>query len=91
MSVMNQNETRADLGEAAEAENHVPEPTNVRLNVSPGEDHEHGFGVVEVLRVVFVALAAAAVWFHLWEPFPGKRDRPRGYPYRRLPHFQRGV
>jgi Cu+-exporting ATPase len=32
-------------------------------------DHEHGFEVVEVLRVVFVALAAAAVWFHLWEPF----------------------
>jgi cation transport ATPase len=22
-----------------------------------------------VLRVAFVALAAAAVWFHLWEPF----------------------
>jgi heavy metal translocating P-type ATPase len=32
-------------------------------------DHEHGFELAEVLRVVFVALAAAAVWFHLWEPF----------------------
>jgi heavy metal translocating P-type ATPase len=32
-------------------------------------DHEHGFELLEVLRVVFVALAAAAVWFHLWEPF----------------------
>ena len=32
-------------------------------------DHEHGFEMAEVLRVVFVALAAAAVWFHLWEPF----------------------
>jgi heavy metal translocating P-type ATPase len=32
-------------------------------------DHEHGFEFIEVLRVVFVALAAAAVWFHLWEPF----------------------
>src|SRR6202012_2161052 len=31
--------------------------------------HEHGFEAVELLRVVFVALAAAAVWFHLWEPF----------------------
>jgi heavy metal translocating P-type ATPase len=31
--------------------------------------HEHAFEVIEVLRVVFVALAAAAVWFHLWEPF----------------------
>jgi heavy metal translocating P-type ATPase len=32
-------------------------------------DHDHGFELIEVLRVVFVALAAAAVWFHLWEPF----------------------
>src|ERR1700739_3868258 len=34
-----------------------------------GYDHEPGFELVEVLRVVFVALAAVAVWFHLWEPF----------------------
>src|ERR1017187_9537545 len=34
-------------------------------------EHEHGPELREVLRVVFVALAAAAVWFHLWEPFPG--------------------
>ena len=33
-----------------------------------GHDHEHAFELTEVLRVVFVALAAAAVWFHLWEP-----------------------
>src|SRR5579871_6539810 len=32
-------------------------------------DHEHGFEIIEILRVVFVALAAAAVWFDLWEPF----------------------
>ena len=32
-------------------------------------DHEHGFELVDVLRVVFVALAAIAVWFRLWEPF----------------------
>jgi heavy metal translocating P-type ATPase len=31
--------------------------------------HEHAFELAEVLRVVFVVLAAAAVWFHLWEPF----------------------
>src|ERR1035437_3018434 len=34
-------------------------------------EHEHGLELREVLRVVFVALAATAVWFHLWEPFPG--------------------
>jgi heavy metal translocating P-type ATPase len=33
------------------------------------EGHEHGVELSEVLRVVFVALAAAAVWFHVWEPF----------------------
>src|SRR6201993_3489241 len=33
------------------------------------EAHEHGVELTEVLRVVFVALAAAAVWFHVWEPF----------------------
>jgi heavy metal translocating P-type ATPase len=33
-------------------------------------DHEHGAELVDVFRVVFVAIAAAAVWFHLWEPFP---------------------
>lgn len=32
-------------------------------------DHEHSFEVAEVLRVLFVLLAAAAVWVHLWEPF----------------------
>jgi len=40
-------------------------------DVHEGHDHEHGFHLVDVLRVVFVALAAAAVWSHLWEPFHG--------------------
>ena len=36
------------------------------------EEHEHGHGVewTELIRVAFVGLAAAAVWFRLWEPFP---------------------
>jgi len=33
------------------------------------QGHEHGFEWLEVARVAFVVLAAAAVWFHLWEPF----------------------
>src|SRR5208282_293697 len=32
-------------------------------------EHEHGFEWIELVRIAFVALAAAAVWFHLWEPF----------------------
>src|SRR5580692_10600783 len=33
-------------------------------------EHEHGFEWTEIARIVFVALAAAAVWFRVWEPFP---------------------
>ena len=33
-------------------------------------EHEHGFEWIEIVRIAFVALAAAAVWFRLWEPFP---------------------
>ena len=69
MTVVNQKETQADLGEVAEAGIHLPEPTDTLSNLASEEDHEHGFELVEVLRVAFVALAAAAVWFHLWEPF----------------------
>jgi Cd2+/Zn2+-exporting ATPase/Cu+-exporting ATPase len=34
-----------------------------------GHDHEHPFGWPEAVRIVLVALAAAAVWFQLWTPF----------------------
>jgi heavy metal translocating P-type ATPase len=36
------------------------------------EHNEHGHGAewAGLLRIAFVALAAAAVWFRLWEPFP---------------------
>jgi heavy metal translocating P-type ATPase len=69
MTVVNQKETQADLGEVAEAGIHLPEPTDTLSDLASAEDHEHGFELVEALRVAFVALAAAAVWFHLWEPF----------------------
>lgn len=73
MTVVNRNETDADLVQVGETGIHSPEPTTARLDGDhedrKHDDHEHGFEVVEVLRVVFVGLAAAAVWFHLWEPF----------------------
>jgi heavy metal translocating P-type ATPase len=34
------------------------------------EEHRHGVEWAELARIAFVALAAAAVWFRLWEPFP---------------------
>jgi Cd2+/Zn2+-exporting ATPase/Cu+-exporting ATPase len=36
---------------------------------SQDHDYEHSFDWLEVARIVFVAVSAAAVWFQLWEPF----------------------
>ena len=35
-----------------------------------GDAHHHAIEWLDVARVAFVALAAAAVWFRLWEPLP---------------------
>jgi len=32
--------------------------------------HEHPFDLPEILRIGLVAVAAAAVWFRVWEPYP---------------------
>src|SRR6202521_5944576 len=37
--------------------------------ISEPSEHEHGFDWVEIVRIAFVGLAAAAVWFRVWEPF----------------------
>ncbi len=34
------------------------------------DQHSHGVEWTELVRIAFVALAAAAVWVRLWEPFP---------------------
>jgi len=34
------------------------------------ENHEHAFEWPEAVRVGIVAVAAAAVWFRVWEPYP---------------------
>jgi heavy metal translocating P-type ATPase len=42
-----------------------------RKHVSQAEpSEEHGIEWLELVRIAFVALAAAAVWFRVWEPFP---------------------
>ena len=56
----------------------LPRPNAARSSPSRHEpdeapehaEHEHGFEWVDLARIAFVALAAAAVWFHVWEPFP---------------------
>jgi heavy metal translocating P-type ATPase len=67
MSVSSEQNTSAEITGGAHTDPHSACASCCEV---PAEHaHEHGFEVVEVLRVVFVALAAAAVWFHLWEPF----------------------
>jgi heavy metal translocating P-type ATPase len=39
-------------------------------NGSEHAEQEHGFEWVDLIRIAFVAFAAAAVWFRVWEPFP---------------------
>ncbi len=34
------------------------------------EEHGHGVEWAELVRIAFVAVAAAAVWFRIFEPFP---------------------
>ncbi len=43
---------------------------SARISHQKESEHEHEFDYPEWLRIGFVALAAAAVWFKLWEPFP---------------------
>jgi heavy metal translocating P-type ATPase len=47
------------------------EPAQAPLMPPVGADDEsgHALNLIEAVRIVLVALSAAAVWFHLWEPF----------------------
>jgi len=68
MAIVHEKDNSAVLKQVAEAGIHLTEPTGAHEE-HDHHDHEHGFETAEILRVVFVALAAAIVWFHLWEPF----------------------
>jgi heavy metal translocating P-type ATPase len=41
----------------------------VELETHSHEEHQHGLEWIDVARIALVALAAAAVWFRVWEPF----------------------
>src|SRR5947207_2486159 len=41
------------------------------VHAPEAHDHEHGFDWLETTRIAFVAVAAAAVWFGIWEPIRG--------------------
>src|SRR5208282_2735692 len=49
---------------------HLSEKHSSEKQASEEHGSEHRFDWVELVRIAFVALAAAAVWFRVWEPFP---------------------
>lgn len=62
-------------GMAGPAESETVTHTSAVIGLSGKEEQEHETGDdhrfewTDLARVLFVVLAAAAVWFHLWEPF----------------------
>src|ERR1700723_1101465 len=51
-------------------ETRKPPKLNEPAPGTESEEHGHGVDWAELVRLAFVFLAAAAVWFRLWEPFP---------------------
>ena len=45
-------------------------PTVSQRPAGGHSDHGHAIEPLDIARILFIALAAAAVWFRLWEPFP---------------------
>jgi len=77
-----QNDDRATLAEQANARTTAPGALDQKdgsehdhhdhdhgEHHEDGHDHSHAFEWPEAARIAFVAIAAAAVWFKLWEPF----------------------
>ena len=69
MSVISEKDDRPGLAGEATIQSHSPCVSSCEVSAEHDHDNERNFELIEVLRVVFVALAAAAVRFHLWEPF----------------------
>ncbi|MGC1648666.1 MAG: HAD-IC family P-type ATPase, partial [Candidatus Sulfotelmatobacter sp.] len=68
MSAPNLIENNPQYGPSLHDDSNHPETKESKT--SSDSEHDHPFEWSEIVRVVFVALAAAAVWFRLWEPFP---------------------
>jgi heavy metal translocating P-type ATPase len=40
------------------------------VSLASTDDREHAIDRIDLIRIALVAIAAAAVWFRVWEPFP---------------------
>ena len=69
MSVHHDEKGSADLVGAAMARTTAPAAHRAHDHDYDDHDHAHAFEWPEAVRIALVALAAAAVWFHLWEPW----------------------
>lgn len=47
-----------------------PNPSQIHDHNPDAGEHGHRVEWADLLRIALVALAAAAVWFRIWEPFP---------------------
>jgi heavy metal translocating P-type ATPase len=84
MSTQHTQASSPDLAEQALSRTTVPAARGPAANVHDHDrdhghghddhddhgDHEHAFEWQEMLRIGLVAVAAACVWWRLWEPFP---------------------
>ena len=78
MSTQHTQASSPDLAEQALSRTAVPAARAHAANVHDHDhdhhddhgDHEHAFEWQEMLRIAFVAVAAASVWWRLWEPLP---------------------
>lgn len=70
---MSSNETKiaAALADAAQARTTAPDAHDQHDPDDHHGEHAHAFNRWEAARIVLVGLAAAAVWFRVWEPFTG--------------------
>jgi Cd2+/Zn2+-exporting ATPase/Cu+-exporting ATPase len=69
MALLEDPTVRPSLAEQAQERTVAPAAVPEQGHPDDEHDREHAFEWAEAIRIAFVAIAAAAVWFRLWEPF----------------------
>ncbi|MCP1546732.1 heavy metal translocating P-type ATPase [Methylorubrum extorquens] len=60
----------AESGHPRRGQHHHDDADQGHEHDDHGHEHDHPFEWLEAVRIGLVALAAAAVWFRVWEPYP---------------------